>query len=80
MTDSQTKKEIRVTGNAEGGYYIRTLFSELPRVRQELDRHEIPYWVDSRWVSLNGEPPVIVVNLRRAADPKKTQAVLDSAS
>jgi hypothetical protein len=39
----------------------------------------IPFWVDSDAISVDGEPAIIVVNLRSEADVNRVQQLLDAA-
>ena len=39
----------------------------------------IPFWVDSDAISVDGEPAIIVVNLRSEADVNRAQHLLDAA-
>ena len=53
--------------------------SQLVRVREQLDRHEIRYWTDAHAISLDGKPAIVVVNFGRAGDAARIQQLLDEA-
>jgi hypothetical protein len=78
MTDSRTKKGLRVSNDGTAGPYIMVPVSQLEDIRQLLESRNIPFWVEEDAISLDGAPEVAVVNLGRGADPAAVQAVLDS--
>jgi hypothetical protein len=53
--------------------------TKLALVRERLDRHSVRYWVDADAISLDGKPPVVVVNFGRTGDTARLQAFLDEA-
>lgn len=79
MTDTTTKKPLRVSTDSTVGPYIRLPFSQLDEVRQLLDSRHITYSVDEDIVSFNGAPEVAVIDLGRRGDAAAVQAILDSA-
>ena len=79
MDDSQNLSNIRVSNDATGGPYIIVPVAQLSQVREKLNRNNVPYWVDSHSISLDGKPAVIFVNLGRSENPIKIQAILDGA-
>jgi hypothetical protein len=77
MIDQTKKKPLRVDTDTVAGPFLRLPLAQLASVRGLLDRHEIRYWVDSEAISLDGKPPVIVINFGRKGDAAQIQAVLD---
>ena len=80
MIDSQTRCKLRISTDGTAGPYLMVPVDQLPDVRAGLDRHKIPYWVDSFSVSLDGKPSVTVVNFGRSADAAEVQTILDRAA
>jgi hypothetical protein len=80
MTDTTTKKPLRVSTDSTVGPYIRLPVSQLDEVRQLLDSRHISYSVDENYISFNGAPEVAVIDLGRGGDAAAVQAILDSAS
>ncbi len=62
-----------------GGLYIKLTLDQLDKVRNLLDRDEIPYWVDSIAISIDGKPAVTVINLGLNNNAAQVQAILDEA-
>ena len=79
MIDSQTRREIRVSIDGTSGPYIMVPVDRLSHIRERLDERNIPYWVDSDAISLDGKPAVAILNLRHSGDAKSVQAILDNA-
>jgi hypothetical protein len=79
MTDTATNQPLRVQTDSTGKYSLIDLpVDQLDRVRALLDAGEVPYWVQHGFTSYNGGPYMAVIHLRRKADPKKAQALLDA--
>jgi hypothetical protein len=79
MTDKKTEHRLRVDSDVVAGPSLMLPLSELPRFREQLDRHAIWYWVDSTAISLDGKPARVVINFDRTDDAARIQAVLDEA-
>jgi hypothetical protein len=79
MIDIRTGKRLQVLDGGAGGPYIRITLDQLDAVRKVLDQEEIPYWVDSIAVSIDGKPAVTVINLGLNNDRCRVQATLDKA-
>lgn len=80
MTDTMTKKNIRVLTDGTAGPYIMVPVSQLERLRRLLDSHGIHYWVEEHAISINGAPETTIVNLGREGDAAAVQAILDAVS
>ena len=78
MTDTTTKKPLRVSTDGTAGPYIMVPFAQLDDLRRLLDGRHIRYWVEENVISLDGGPEIAVVNLGRGGDAAAVQAVLDS--
>ena len=79
MIDTLNRKRLRVLDGGAGGPYIEVTMDQLDEVRKRLDRDEIPYWVDSIAISIDGKPAVTVINLGLNNDAARVQAILDEA-
>lgn len=79
MTDTMTKKPLRVYTDGTAGPYLMVSLAQLDEVRALLDGHNIGYWVDETAVALDGRNYITVVNLGLRGDAKKVQAILDAA-
>lgn len=79
MIDTRDGKRLRVLDGGRGGPYIKITVDQLGEVRKRLDQSEIPYWVDSVAVSIDGRPAVTVINLGLNNDASRVQAILDEA-
>jgi hypothetical protein len=79
MTDTTTKKPLRVSSDGTAGPYLMVPVSQLEDVQRLLDSHRIRYWVGENAISLNGAPEIAVINLGRGGDAAVVQAILDSA-
>lgn len=77
MIDTSTKKNLYVSTDGTVGPYIMVPVIQLAAVRKLLDDHRVTYAVDEDAISLDGEPEVAIVNLRRGTDPKVVQDILD---
>ena len=78
MTDTATQQPIRVSDSLAGPY-IRLPLASLERVRKLLLEHHIPHWVEHHAISVDGHPPVIVINLGKTVDSRHVQELLDAA-
>jgi hypothetical protein len=79
MSDKLTLSRLQVKSDVVAGPYLMLPLSELPCVRERLDRHAIWYWVDSIAISLDSKPAKVVINFDRTDDAARIQAVLDEA-
>jgi hypothetical protein len=79
MTDSSTKKPLRVSDGGTAGPYITVPVSQLAEVRRLLDANKVRYWVDEDAISLDGEPEATVINFGRDCDRAAVQRILDAA-
>jgi len=80
MTDTSTRRPIRVSTVGTSGPYIMVPVELLQKVRQLLVENVIPHWVDHNAISVDGRPAVIVINLGRRADSRQVQDLLDDAA
>ena len=80
MTDSQAREKIRVSTDGTAGPYIMVPLEQLKRVRDLLDKNQVPYWVESDAVSVDGKPAIAFINLGASADANEVQALLNSAA
>jgi hypothetical protein len=78
MTDTTTKKPLRVSTDGTAGPYVLVPVSQLDEIRRLLDSRTIRYWVEENVISLNGSPEIAVINFGRRGDAAAVQAVLDS--
>jgi hypothetical protein len=79
MIDQRTEKPLRVESDVIAGPFLSLPLAQLESVREVLDRHGLRYWPDSTAISLDGKPPVIVINFDRREDASQIQAFLDEA-
>ena len=79
MTDTTTKKPLRVSTDGTVGPYIMLPLSQLDEVQRLLDRRDIRYSVQEDVISFNGAPEEATIDLGRGADAEAIQAILDSA-
>jgi hypothetical protein len=79
MIDSSTRKPIRVLMDEATGPYIWVSVKHLQQVSELLSRNGVSFWVDHHAVSVDGQPAVTVINVRRGTDPQQVQALLDAA-
>ena len=77
MTDSFTRRRICVSNDGEGGPYIMLPVEQLEQIESLLRSMQVPFWVDSNAISVNGRPEFTVINLRRGADVHTVQHLLD---
>ena len=80
MTDTGTRRPIRVSTDGTSGPYIMVSVELLEKVRKLLAENEVPHWVDQHAVSVDGGPAVTVINLGRRADSHLVQDLLDAAA
>lgn len=80
MTDSTTRRPIRVSTDGTSGPYIMVSVELLEKVRRLLVENDIPHWVDHNAISVDGRPAVTVINLGRRADSRRVQDLLDAAA
>ncbi len=77
MTDTTTKKPLRVSTDSTAGPYIRPPFTQLDEVRQLLDSRHIGYSVEDNIISFNGGPEMAFIYLGREGDAAAVQTILD---
>jgi hypothetical protein len=80
MTDTTTRRPIRVSTDGTSGPYIMVPVELLEKVRKLLVENDIPHWVDHNAISVDGRPAVTVINLGRGADSRRVQDLLDAAA
>lgn len=80
MTDTATGRPIRVSTDGTSGPYIMVSVQLLEKVRRLLVEHDVPHWVDHQAISVDGRPPVTVINLGRKVDYRRAQDLLDAAA
>jgi len=80
MIDLTTHKKITVSTDGEAWPYIMLPLEQLDAVTVILQENNVPFWVDSDAISLNGKPEVAIVNLGRGADAVHVQQLLDDAT
>ena len=79
MTDTTTKKPLRVSSDGTAGPYIWLPYSQLEDLRRLLDSHGIYYWATEHAISFDGGPEMIIVNLGRDGNGALVQKILDNA-
>ena len=80
MTDTTTRRPIRISTNGTAGPYIMVPVDLLQTVGKLLVGNNIPHWVDHLAISVDGRPAVTVIDLGRKADPSRVQDLLDAAA
>ncbi len=80
MTDTGTRRPIRVSTDGTSGPYIMVSRELLEKVRNLLVENDVPHWVDHHAISVDGRPAVTVINLDRRVDPRRVQELLDAAA
>jgi hypothetical protein len=80
MIDSATHIPIKVSFDAATGAYIWVSVEQLDRLRKVLVHHDIRHWVDNYPVSVDGQPAVTKVCVRKGIDPDHVQTLLDGAA
>lgn len=78
MTNTMTRKPLRVWTDATAGPSVLLPLSQLDDVRRVLDFRQIKYRVEENVVSLDGGPETVVINFGRSGDAVAIQAALDS--
>ncbi len=80
MTDTGTRRPIRVSTDGTSGPYIMVSRELLEKVRNLLVENDVPHWVDHHAISVDGRPAVTVINLDRRVDPRRVKELLDAAA
>jgi hypothetical protein len=80
MTDTTSRRPIRVSIGGTSGPYITVSVELLERVRKLLVENDVPHWVDHLAISVDGRPAQTVVNLGRRVNSRKVQDLLDAAA
>jgi hypothetical protein len=80
MTDTATRRPIRVSTDGTSGPYIMVSVELLEKVRRLLVENDVPHWVDHHALSVDGRPAVTVINLGRTVDSRRVQDLLDAAA
>ena len=80
MTDTTTRRPIRVSTEGTSGPYIMVPVELLDRIRKLLVENDVPHWVDHNAISVDGRPAVTVINLGRKVDSRRVQELLDAAA
>ncbi len=80
MTDTTTRRPIRVSTDGTSGPYIMLSVEVLEKVRRLLVENDIAHWVDHLAISVDGRPAVTVINLGRRTDSRRVQDLLDAAA
>ncbi len=78
MIDTKSQGRLCVSTDGNAGPYIMVPVEQLSEVRSLLDSNQVGYWVDAQAISLDGKPPITVINLGRAGDAASVQRLLDS--
>ncbi|MDB5353818.1 MAG: hypothetical protein JWN24_271 [Phycisphaerales bacterium] len=79
MIDSTTHAPIIVSTESNAGPYIVLPFDQLEPVTSVLRNNQIPFWVDSLAISVNGKRELTVVNFGRGVNAAQVQRLLDAA-
>jgi hypothetical protein len=77
MTDTVTRKPIKVETHGGELGYIRIPLAQLDTVTAVLDANKVPYWVDEEALSMDGGPEITWINLDEDADLALVQRLLD---
>ena len=72
MTDTNTRRPIRVSTGGTSGPYIMASVKLLEKVRRLLI-NDIPHWVDHNAISVDRATGSVVINLGRSVDPRRVQ-------
>jgi hypothetical protein len=80
MPETPTRRTLRVWTDGGPIAYIRLPVSRVDEVREILTKHGVSHWAESLAVSLDGRPPMTVINLGRGVDAARVQALLDQSS
>ena len=78
MIDTTTGQPLSVSTAGGAAAYIMLPLAQLDEMTKLLDKNEISYWVDEEALSLDGEPEVIWINLKRGSNAAIVQSLLDS--
>lgn len=76
MTDSMTRKPLRVSTDGTAGPYLMLPFSQLDEVLKLL-AGRVGYRVEEDVISLDGAPEIAVIDFGRSADAVAVQTILD---
>jgi hypothetical protein len=77
MSDSITRRGLRVSTGGTAGPYIMVPVDQLDKVCGLLDRRQVKYWVEANVISLDGEPEVAFLNLGLKGNAALVQSILD---
>jgi hypothetical protein len=80
MTDTATRRPIRISTESPSGPYITVSVEALEKVRKLLVENDVPHWVEHLAISVDGRPAQIVINLGRKVDSRQVQDLLDAAA
>jgi hypothetical protein len=78
MIDTTTKKPIRVIVPNEAPASIDLPNDQVDTVSKILESNGIGFWVDHISISINSQPYVSTIHLRRGANSEQVQALLDA--
>ena len=78
MIDAMTEKPLYVSTDGTAGPYIMVPVTQLPDLRDLLDKHRFRYSVEEDAISLDGAPEIAVVDLGHGTDGAAVQAILDN--
>ncbi len=78
MLDNATEQPLHVSSEYLPHPRIEVADSQLEELKQLLNRHGIPYWVDEHSISFNDGPFTTIVHFYRGTDVKVVQKILDS--
>jgi len=80
MTDTATRRPIRVSTESTSGPYIMVSVEILEKVQKLLVENNVPHWVEHNAISVDGRPAVTVINLGRKVDSRQVQDLLDAVA
>ena len=63
MINGATRTRLRVSDGGKAGPYLIVLVTDVPKVRAVLDQHRIGYWEAETSISIDGKPPMTVINV-----------------
>ena len=77
MSDPVTslRPTVKVYGKARP--WIGLLFTDLEKVKEALEAHQVKYEVGEDAYSFDEEPEIVIIQLGREADPEAIQKLLD---
>ncbi len=79
MIDSTTQKPIQVLPDVSGPY-IWAPQSQVPRIVEVLNDHQVPHWVREIAISVDGQPATMTIFVGKKCDASAVQAILDAAA